>query len=74
VFVIGLITRLLQVLIVPAALFVSLAMFVFLDHFWIGAETTDAARSTSRKLARQREGSVVGRAFQPAAPGLANHA
>jgi hypothetical protein len=66
VFVIGLITRLLQVLIGPAALFVSLAIFVFLNipslgatytpellpsfwrflnHFWIGAETTDAARS-----------------------------
>jgi hypothetical protein len=66
VFVIGLITRLLQVLIGPPALFVSLAIFVFLNipslgatytpellpsfwrflnHFWIGAETTDAARS-----------------------------
>jgi hypothetical protein len=66
VFVIGLITRLLQVLIGPYALFVSLAIFVFLNipslgatytpellpsfwrllnHFWIGAETTDAARS-----------------------------
>jgi hypothetical protein len=66
VFVIGLITRLLQVLIGPAALFVALAIFVFLNipslgatytpellpgfwrflnHFWIGAETTDAARS-----------------------------
>jgi hypothetical protein len=66
VFAIGLITRLLQVLIGPPALFVSLAIFVFLNipslgatytpellpsfwrflnHFWIGAETTDAARS-----------------------------
>lgn len=66
VFVIGLITRLLQVLIGPAALFVSLAIFVFLNipslgatytpdvlpafwrflnHFWIGAETTNAERS-----------------------------
>ncbi len=66
VFVIGLITRLLQVLIGPAALFVALAIFVFLNipslgatytpellpgfwrflnHFWIGAETTDATRS-----------------------------
>ena len=66
-FVIGLITRLLQVLLGPPALFVSLAIFVFLNipslgatytpnilpgfwrflnHFWIGAETTDAARST----------------------------
>ena len=66
VFVIGLITRLLQVLLGPAALFVSLAIFVFLNipslgatytpellpgfwrflnHFWIGAETTDAGRS-----------------------------
>ena len=66
VFVIGLITRLLQVLIGPPALFVALAIFVFLNipslgatytpellpgfwrflnHFWIGAETTDAARS-----------------------------
>jgi hypothetical protein len=66
VFIIGLITRLLQVLIGPPALFVSLAVFVFLNipslgatytpellpsfwrflnHFWIGAETTDAARS-----------------------------
>ncbi len=65
-FVIGLITRLLQVLIGQAALFVSLAMFIFLNipslgatytrpvlpgfwrflnHFWIGAETTDALRS-----------------------------
>jgi hypothetical protein len=65
-FVIGLITRLLQVLIGPPALFVALAIFVFLNipslgatytpevlpsfwqflnHFWIGAETTDAARS-----------------------------
>jgi hypothetical protein len=66
VFVIGLITRLLQVLLGPPALFASLAIFVFLNipslgatytrnilpgfwrflnHFWIGAETTDAARS-----------------------------
>jgi hypothetical protein len=66
VFVIGLITRLLQVLIGPPALFVALAIFVFLNipslgatftpevlpgfwrflnHFWIGAETTDAERS-----------------------------
>ena len=66
VFVIGLITRLLQVLLGPPALFVALAIFVFLNipslgatytpevlpsfwrflnHFWIGAETTDAARS-----------------------------
>ena len=65
-FVIGLITRLFQVLIGPLALFVSLAIFVFLNipslgatytaqllpsfwhflnHFWIGAETTNAARS-----------------------------
>ena len=65
-FVIGLITRLLQVLIGEAALFVSLAIFIFLNipslgatytapvlpgfwrflnHFWIGAETTDAERS-----------------------------
>jgi hypothetical protein len=65
-FVIGLITRLLQVLIGPPALFVSLAIFVFLNipslgatytapvlpgfwhflnHFWIGAETTNALRS-----------------------------
>jgi hypothetical protein len=65
-FVIGLVTRLLQVLIGPAALFVALAMFVFLNipslgatytatmlppfwhflnHFWIGAETTNAERS-----------------------------
>ena len=65
-FVIGMITRLLQVLLGPPALFVSLAIFVFLNipslgatytapvlpafwrflnHFWIGAETTDAARS-----------------------------
>jgi hypothetical protein len=65
-FVIGLITRLLQVLIGPPALFVSLAVFVFLNipslgatytrpvlpgfwrflnHFWIGAETTSAERS-----------------------------
>jgi hypothetical protein len=60
------ITRLLQVLIRPPALFISLAIFVFLNipslgatytrelvpafwrflnHFWIGAETTEAARS-----------------------------
>jgi hypothetical protein len=66
VFVIGLITRLLQVLIGQAALFVSLAIFIFLNipslgatytpqllqgfwnflnHFWIGAETTNALRS-----------------------------
>jgi hypothetical protein len=66
VFVIGLITRLFQVVLGPPALFVSLAIFVFLNipslgatytpeilpafwrflnHFWIGAETTDAARS-----------------------------
>ena len=66
VFAIGLITRLLQVLIGPPALFVSLAIFVFLNipslgatytpellpgfwrflnHFWIGAETTNAERS-----------------------------
>jgi hypothetical protein len=66
VFAIGLITRVLQVLLGPPALFVSLAIFVFLNipslgatytapvlpgfwrflnHFWIGAETTDAARS-----------------------------
>jgi hypothetical protein len=65
-FVIGLVTRLLQVLIGPPALFVSLAIFVFLNipslgatytgtmlpsfwrfvnHFWIGAETTNAERS-----------------------------
>jgi hypothetical protein len=66
VFAIGLITRLLQVLIGPPALFVALAIFVFLNipslgatytatvlppfwrflnHFWIGAETTNAERS-----------------------------
>jgi hypothetical protein len=66
VFVIGLITRLLQVLIGAPALFVSLAIFIFLNipslgatytapvlpgiwrffnHFWIGAETTNAERS-----------------------------
>jgi hypothetical protein len=66
VFAIGLITRLLQVLLGPPALFVSLAIFVFLNipslgatytpellpgfwrflnHFWIGAETTNAERS-----------------------------
>jgi hypothetical protein len=65
-FVIGLLTRLLQVLIGPPALFLSLAIFVFLNmpslgatytatmlpsfwrfvnHFWIGAETTNAERS-----------------------------
>jgi hypothetical protein len=65
-FAIGLVTRLLQVLIGEAALFVSLAIFVFLNipslgatytppvlpsfwrflnHFWIGAETTNAERS-----------------------------
>jgi predicted secreted protein len=65
-FVIGLVTRLLQVLIGPPALFVALAIFVFLNipslgatytstmlpgfwrflnHFWIGAETTNAERS-----------------------------
>jgi hypothetical protein len=64
--VIGLITRLFQVVIGPAALFVSLAIFVFLNipslgatytatmlppfwrflnHFWVGAETTNAERS-----------------------------
>ena len=63
---IGLVTRLLQVLLGPPALFVSLAIFVFLNipslgatytstmlpsfwrflnHFWIGAETTNAERS-----------------------------
>ena len=62
-FVIGLVTRLFQVLIGPPALFVSLAIFVFLNipslgatytstmlpsfwrflnHFWLGAETTNA--------------------------------
>jgi hypothetical protein len=65
-FVIGMITRLFQVLLGPPALFVSLAIFVFLNipslgatytstmlppfwrflnHFWIGAETVNAARS-----------------------------
>lgn len=65
-FVIGLVTRLCQVLIGPPALFVSLAIFVFLNipslgatytstmlppfwrflnHFWLGAETTNAERS-----------------------------
>jgi hypothetical protein len=65
-FVIGLVTRLFQVLIGPPALFVSLAIFVFLNipslgatytstmlpsfwrflnHFWLGAETTNAERS-----------------------------
>jgi hypothetical protein len=65
-FVIGLVTRLFQVLLGPPALFVSLAIFVFLNipslgatytrtmlpsfwrflnHFWLGAETTNAERS-----------------------------
>jgi hypothetical protein len=65
-FVIGLVTRLVQVLVGPPALFVSLAIFVFLNipslgatytstmlppfwrflnHFWLGAETTNAERS-----------------------------
>jgi hypothetical protein len=65
-FVIGLVTRLLQVVFGPPALFVSLAIFVFLNipslgatytptmlpafwrflnHFWLGAETTNAERS-----------------------------
>jgi hypothetical protein len=125
VFVIGLITRLLQVLIGPAALFVALAIFVFLNipslgatytpellpgfwrflnHFWSGAETTDATRSilyfggqgvggdmlrlfawtgvivallllpVSRKLARQREGSVVTAAFATRRPRFAKQA
>ena len=64
--VICLVTRLLQVLLGPPALFVALAIFVFLNipslgatytasvlpsfwrflnHFWIGAETTNAERS-----------------------------
>lgn len=64
-FVICLVTRLLQVLLGPPALFVALAVFVFLNipslgatytatmlpsfwrflnHFWIGAETTNAER------------------------------
>jgi hypothetical protein len=64
--VIGLVTRLLQVLIGQAALFASLAIFIFLNipslgatytstmlspfwrflnHFWLGAETTNAERS-----------------------------
>jgi hypothetical protein len=124
-FVIGLITRLLQVLIGPPALFVSLAIFVFLNipslgatytanvlpdfwrflnHFWIGAETVDAQRSllyfdgqgvggdllrllawtavvvallalaVSRKLAREREGSVVTGAFRSPARRLAGGA
>jgi hypothetical protein len=67
-FVIGLITWLCQVLIGPLALFVSLAIFVFLNipslgatytdtvlapfwrfmnSFWIGAETTNAERSSA---------------------------
>jgi Protein of unknown function (DUF3533) len=125
VLVIGLITRLLQVLLGPPALFVALAIFVFLNipslgatytaevlpgfwrflnHFWIGAETTDAARSilyfggqgvggdmlrlfawtgvivallllpVSRKLARQREGSVVTAAFATRRPRFAKQA
>jgi hypothetical protein len=66
VFAIGLITRLLQVLLGPPALFISLALFIFFNipslgatytrpvlpgfwrffnHFWIGAETTNAERS-----------------------------
>jgi hypothetical protein len=66
VFAIGLITRLLQVLLGPPALFMSLALFIFFNipslgatytrpvlpgfwrffnHFWIGAETTNAERS-----------------------------
>jgi hypothetical protein len=65
-FVICLVTRLFQVLLGPPALFVSLAIFVFLNipslgatytstmlpsfwrfvnHFWLGAETTNAERS-----------------------------
>ena len=65
-FIIGLVTRLCQVLFGPPALFISLAIFVFLNipslgatytrtmlpsfwrflnHFWLGAETTNAARS-----------------------------
>jgi len=115
-FVICLITRLFQVLLGPPALFVALAIFVFLNipslgatytatmlppfwgflnHFWLGAETTNAERSllyfgglgvgadmlrllawtavavallalpVSRKLARQREQSVVARAVGP---------
>jgi hypothetical protein len=65
-FVVGLITRLLQVVMGPPALFVSLGIFVFLNipslgatytptmlpsfwrflnHFWVGAETTNAERS-----------------------------
>jgi hypothetical protein len=123
-FVIGLITRLFQVLVGPAALFVSLAIFVFLNipslgatytapvlppfwhllnHFWIGAETTNAARSilyfggqgvgtdilrllawtavivallllpVSRKLAHQRERSVIAPTLTPATRPLARH-
>jgi hypothetical protein len=123
-FVIGLITRLFQVLVGPAALFVSLAIFVFLNipslgatytapvlppfwhflnHFWIGAETTNAARSilyfggqgvgtdilrllawtaaivallllpVSRKLAHQRERSVIAGTLTPATRPLARH-
>jgi len=65
-FVICLVTRLFQVLLGPPALFVALAVFVFLNipslgatytatmlrpfwrflnHFWLGAETTNAERS-----------------------------
>jgi hypothetical protein len=65
-FVIGLVTRLFQVLLGPPALFVSLGIFVFLNipslgatytstmlpsfwrflnHFWLGAETTNAERN-----------------------------
>ena len=124
-FVIGLITRLLQVLLGPPALFVSLAIFVFLNipslgatytatvlpsfwrflnHFWIGAETVNAERSilyfdglgvgtdllrllawtavivallllpVSRKLARQRERSVVAGTLRPPARRLAGGA
>src|SRR5262249_3192548 len=115
-FVICLVTRLFQVLLGPPALFVALAVFVFLNipslgasytatmlppfwrflnHFWLGAETTNAERSllyfggsgvgtdllsllawtavavallalpVSRKLARQREESVVARPVGP---------